>query len=85
MPFQVFDDSGQGIFLVLLIVGTLVSIVAIALRFFATYLSRRKPGLEDWLALAALAVFLARVGVASNGPSAEFARVLARPHQAPAI
>lgn len=78
MAFNIFDDSGQGTYLILLIVGTLISIVAIVLRFVATLRSHRKPGLEDWLALSALAVFLPRVGVGCNGSSARSACVLAR-------
>ena len=67
MTFLVFDDRGQGAYFVLLIVSALVSIVAIVLRFVATSRTRRKPGLEDWLAFAAVVVFLSRVGVAFNG------------------
>ena len=67
MAFRVFDDPGQGAYFVLLIVSAVVSVAAVVLRFVATSLSRRKPGLEDWLAFAALVVFLPRVGVAFNG------------------
>lgn len=70
MAFRVFDDLGQGTYFVLLIVSALVSVVAIVLRFVATSLSRRKLGLEDWLAFAAVVVFLPRIGVAFNGTSA---------------
>lgn len=69
MAFRVFHDQGQGAYFVLLIIGALVSVAAIVLRFVATSLSRRKPGLEDWLALAAVLVFLPRIGVALNGTS----------------
>lgn len=78
MAFRVFDDPGQGTYFVLLAVSALVSVVAIALRFVATSLSRRKPGLEDWLAFAAAFVFLSRIGVAFNGTSARSHRVLTR-------
>ena len=67
MTFRVFDDPQQGAYFVLLIVSVLIAVVAIVLRFIATSLSRRKPGLEDWLALAAVVVFLPRIGVALNG------------------
>ena len=69
MAFHVFHDPGQGSYFVLLIVSAFLSVVAIVLRFLATSLSRRKPGLEDWLALAAVLVFLPRLGVAFNGMS----------------
>lgn len=71
MAFRVFHDPGQGAYFVLLIVSALVSVAAVALRFVATSLSRRKPGLEDWLACAAVAVFLPRVGVAFNGTTTQ--------------
>lgn len=83
MPFHVLDDSGQGTYFILLIVGTLISIVAITLRFVATLLSHQKPGLEDWLALSALAFFLSRVGVACNGLSVRFIHVYIRSHCMP--
>lgn len=67
MAFHVFDDSGQGAYFILLIVAALASIVAVVLRFVSTSLSGRKPGLEDWLALAALVVLITRIGVAFNG------------------
>ena len=86
MRFHVFDDPGQGTYFVLLIVSALGSIVAIALRFVATSLSRRKPGLEDWLALAAVAVFLSRIGIAFNGTSVgSFHSVLVYSYDTPAI
>ena len=82
MVFRVFDDSQQGAYFVLLIVSALISVVAIALRFVATSLSRRKPGLDDWLALAAVVVFIPRVGVALNGMSARSYSVPTRCHTA---
>ena len=78
MPFRVFEDPKQGAYFVLLIFSVLVSIVAIVLRFVATSLSHRKPGLEDWLALAAVVVFLPRIGVALNGVPAQSNNVLTR-------
>lgn len=70
MPLRVFHDQGQGTYFVLLILSAIISVAAILLRFVATSLSRRKPGLEDWLALAAVLVLLPRIGVALNGTSA---------------
>lgn len=70
MTFNVFNDPGQGAYFVLLIVSALASVVAVVLRFVATSRSRRKPGLEDWFAFAAVVVFLVRIGVAFNGTSA---------------
>lgn len=85
MAFRVFDDQGQGAYFVLLIVSALVSVVAIVLRFVATSLSRRKPGLEDWLALAAVVVLLSRIGVAFKGTSARLHSVFTRSCHTPAI
>ncbi|KAH8899039.1 hypothetical protein GQ53DRAFT_363370 [Thozetella sp. PMI_491] len=67
MAFNVFHDSTQGSFFVVLIVTGALSIVAVLCRFLATRLSRRRPGLEDWLALAALLVYLLRVGAVLYG------------------
>jgi hypothetical protein len=85
MAFRVFDDSGQGAYFVLLIISVLVATAAVVLRFVATSLSHRKPGLEDWLALAAVLVFLPRAGVAFNGTSARPHGVLARSCRTPAV
>lgn len=62
MAFQVFDSAGQGAYFVVLIVAGLFTITTLGLRIYATRLSERKWGLEDWLASAAVAVFLVRVG-----------------------
>lgn len=85
MTFHVFNDPGQGAYFVLLIVSALTSVVAIVLRFVATSRSGRKPGLEDWLAFAAVVVFLIRIGVAFNGTSARLHSVLTRSCHTPAI
>lgn len=67
MVLNVFHDSGQGAYFVLLVVCGVICTATIALRFASTRLSGRKPGLEDWLAFAAAAIFLVRVGVAISG------------------
>ncbi|KAF7865955.1 hypothetical protein EAF04_006119 [Stromatinia cepivora] len=64
MAFHVFDAPGQGAYFVILVVSAVVCIVALVLRILATNISARKLGLEDWLAVGAVAVFLARDAVA---------------------
>lgn len=63
MAFRVFQIPDQGAYFVVLIVCALSSVAAVALRFLATHRSQRKAGAEDWLSLAALLLFLARIGV----------------------
>jgi len=63
MGFRVFQVADQGAYFVVLILCALSSIGAIVLRFLATHRSRRKPGAEDWFSLAAVLLFLARIGL----------------------
>jgi len=63
MGFQVFQIADQGAYFVVLIFCALSSVNAVVLRFLATYRSQRKAGAEDWLSLAAVLLFLARIGV----------------------
>lgn len=63
MTFRVFDDSTQGAYFVVLIFSAIATVVAVVLRFVATRLTHRKLALEDWFALAAVLVFLLRVGI----------------------
>jgi hypothetical protein len=67
MAFEVFKDSTQGTYFVVLIISAVLSVVAVVLRFLATRRMGRKPGLEDWLAVSAVVVFLARVGAVLYG------------------
>lgn len=62
MAFRVFQIADQGAYFVLLIFCALSSASALVLRFVATHRSNRKPGAEDWFALLAVSLFLARIG-----------------------
>ncbi|KAK0629906.1 hypothetical protein B0T17DRAFT_203135 [Bombardia bombarda] len=62
MTFDVFQDKNQGAYFVVTIISAVLTTIAVALRFIATRRTGRKLGLEDWLALAATIVFLARIG-----------------------
>lgn len=62
MEFRVFHIADQGAFFVVLIFCALSSVAALILRFVAAHRSNRKPGAEDWLALVAVLLTLARVG-----------------------
>lgn len=62
MGFQVFRVSDPDAYSALLILGALSCVGAVALRFVATHRSNRTAAAEDWFALAAVLVFLARIG-----------------------
>lgn len=62
MEFRIFQIADQGAYLVVLVFCALSSVAALILRFVATHRSNRKPGAEDWFALVAVLLFLARVG-----------------------
>ncbi|KAI1769329.1 hypothetical protein GGR53DRAFT_154777 [Hypoxylon sp. FL1150] len=68
-------NQQQRAYLVVALVFTPLSVLAVILRFWATKRSGRKPQTEDWLALLSLAVYLAFGGVnladagVSNGRS----------------
>lgn len=62
MEFRVFQIADQGAYFVVLIFCALSSVAALILRFVATHQSNRKPGAEDWFALVAVLLFLARIG-----------------------
>lgn len=62
MGFRVFQIADQGAYFVVLIFCALSSVAALILRFVATHRSNRKPGAEDWFALVAVLLFLARIG-----------------------
>lgn len=62
MEFKVFQIADQGAYFVILVFCALSSVAALILRFAATHQSNRKPGAEDWFALVAVLLFLARVG-----------------------
>lgn len=66
MAMNMFANPLLGAFFVLIVVFTPISIVATALRFYVSRSSLGKVGVEDWLALAALLVFLAYVGCVSK-------------------
>jgi hypothetical protein len=59
MALHIFADPVQGAYFVLIIILIPIGVLATVLRFVATQKARRRPGLEDWLALAALISFLA--------------------------
>ncbi|KAJ2987031.1 hypothetical protein NUW58_g4729 [Xylaria curta] len=63
MAFNVFMNAGTGAYFTVLIVAGLLCSIAVTLRFMATRANNRKPAWEDWFALAAVAVFLTRIGV----------------------
>lgn len=67
MAFNVFDDSGQGFYFVILIITGLIGLVALILRFVASVYGHRQLGLEDFLAAAAVAIFLTRTSVGLHG------------------
>lgn len=62
MGFRVFQIPDQGVYFIVLIVCAVSCIAAVVLRFMATRRVNRKPAAEDWFALAAVMVFLARIG-----------------------
>ncbi|KAI1090156.1 integral membrane protein [Rostrohypoxylon terebratum] len=61
MALNVFDDPLQAAGFVLIIILTPLCLLATALRFAATWITLRKYGIEDWLALGALLFYLAWV------------------------
>ena len=75
MAFEVFKDSTQGAYFVVLIISAVLSVVAVVLRFLATRRMGRKPGLEDWLAVSAVVVFLARIGTVLYGMSSHVVNI----------
>lgn len=62
MAFRVFQIADQGAYFVILIFCAFSCVAALTLRFVATHRSNRKPAAEDWFALVAVLLFLARVG-----------------------
>ncbi|KAI1303964.1 hypothetical protein F5Y03DRAFT_358608 [Xylaria venustula] len=64
MAFTVFDSPDQTATFFLCIFTTPICILLILLRFTSTQRRGRKIGLEDWLALAALVLYLTWVGYA---------------------
>ncbi|KAF1994668.1 benzoate 4-monooxygenase cytochrome P450 [Amniculicola lignicola CBS 123094] len=67
MTLKVFTDSGHSFYFVFLIITGIVGFTALVLRFVASNVVHRKLGWEDWLAAAAVAVFLARTSVGLRG------------------
>ncbi|KAI1271898.1 hypothetical protein F5Y07DRAFT_325795 [Xylaria sp. FL0933] len=64
MAFMVFDSPDQTATFFLCIFTTPICILLTVLRFTSTQRRGRKIGLEDWLALAALIIYLAWVAYA---------------------
>ncbi|KAI1755489.1 hypothetical protein F4782DRAFT_527540 [Xylaria castorea] len=64
MAFKVFDSPDQTATFFLCIFTTPICILLTVLRFTTTQRRARKVGLEDWLALAALIIYLVWVGYA---------------------
>ncbi|KAI0890578.1 uncharacterized protein GGS22DRAFT_151278 [Annulohypoxylon maeteangense] len=58
MAFLVFESSLDGAYFTLVLIFMPLCIVVTGLRFLATKRSGRKPGMEDWFALLALASYL---------------------------
>lgn len=66
MGFDVFRNSQQGAGFVLCVVFSAICILATVLRVVSTKRAGHKIGMEDWFAVAALAFFLAYVGLFLN-------------------
>lgn len=69
MAFEVFKSSDQTATFFLCIFTTPICVLLTLLRFTTTQRRGRNIGLEDWLALAALIIFLVWVGYALAGKS----------------
>lgn len=59
MAFEVFKDAVSGALFTVIIVFGVFTIVVTTLRFIAARRAKRRPALEDWLALSCELVFLA--------------------------
>lgn len=58
MGFNISNNSLQETCFILAIVGVVVSIVAVALRFVAVRRANRKPSWEDWFSVLAVFFFI---------------------------
>lgn len=67
MAFEVYKDSVSGALFTVLIVFGVFTIVVTTLRFIAARRAKRRPSLEDWLALSSEIVFLASAASSSVG------------------
>lgn len=65
--FNVYDDHLQGACLTIFFIFTPLTIFATALRFYSSRVATGRNGIEDWLALGALIMFLAWISLSSVG------------------
>lgn len=70
MAFKVYDAAVDGALFTVLIVFGVFTIVVTTLRFIAARRAKRRPSLEDWLALSSELVYLASTGFGLAGKSA---------------
>ncbi|KAI2620576.1 hypothetical protein GGR54DRAFT_105255 [Hypoxylon sp. NC1633] len=61
MTFNIFEDQQISFYFFFSLACGFVGLVAVILRFSATKLSARKIAIEDWLALAAVTVYVTRI------------------------
>ncbi|KAK8016929.1 Cytochrome P450 [Apiospora rasikravindrae] len=65
MTFRPNPRSDTGTMLIVTLVAIPFSMIAVGLRFLATWRSGRRPAFEDWSAFLSLAAFLAHVALAT--------------------